>query len=149
MFKEFKEFVMRGSVLDLAVGIIIGAAFTAVVTSFVNDILMPPIGMVLGGVDFSNLYISLDGVQYESLAVAQAAGAPTINYGLFIMAIIDFLIVALVLFLIIRQVNKMRAAGVDTPAAPSSKECPYCRMEVPAEASRCPHCTSTLEAAAG
>jgi len=150
MFKEFKEFVMRGNVLDLAVGIVIGAAFTAVVTSFVNDILMPPIGMATGGVDFSNLYISLDGVQYESLAAAQAAGAPTINYGLFIMAIIDFLIVALVLFLIIRQVNKMRAAKEEeAPDTPTNRECPYCRLEVSPEASRCPHCTSTLEAAAG
>ena len=149
MIKEFKEFVMRGSVLDLAVGIIIGAAFTAVITSFVDDILMPPIGMALGGVDFSNLYISLDGTTYASLAAAQLAGAPTINYGLFIMALIDFLIVALVLFLIIRQVNRMRAAEVEEIAAePTTKECPYCRVEVALEASRCPHCTSELEAAA-
>ena len=149
MIKEFKEFVMRGSVLDLAVGIIIGAAFTAVVTSFVDDVLMPPIGMLLGGVDFSNLYISLDGVEYESLAAAQLAGAPTINYGLFIMALIDFLIVALVLFLVIRQVNKLRATDEEEePAAPTSKECPYCRLEVALEASRCPFCTSELEAAA-
>ena len=121
MIKEFKEFVMRGNVLDLAVGIIIGAAFTAIINSFVEDILMPPIGMVLGGVDFSNLYISLDGVDYSSLEAAQQAGAPTINYGLFIMALIDFLIVALALFLIIRLVNRMRAADEEeAPAASGS-----------------------------
>lgn len=149
MIKEFKEFVMRGSVLDLAVGIIIGAAFTAVITSFVDDILMPPIGMLLGGVDFSNLYISLDGSTYESLAAAQLAGAPTINYGLFIMALIDFLIVALVLFLIIRQVNKARAVKVEeeTAAEPTTKECPFCRSEIALGASRCPQCTSQLEKA--
>jgi large conductance mechanosensitive channel len=145
MIKEFKAFVMRGSVLDLAIGIIIGAAFTAVVTSFVNDILMPPIGMLLGGVDFSNLFFSLDGTKYATLAAAQEAGAATINYGLFINAIIDFLIVALVLFLIIRQVNRLRASEEEkTPAEPTTKECPYCRMEVALEASRCPHCTSEL-----
>ena len=145
MIKEFKEFIMRGSVLDLAVGIIIGAAFTAVVNSFVDDILMPPIGMALGGVDFSNLYISLDGVEYASLAEAQLAGAPTINYGLFIMALIDFLIVALVLFLIIRQANRMRAdKEEEAPAEPTTKMCPYCRSQVALEASRCPHCTSEL-----
>lgn len=147
MIKEFKEFVMRGNVLDLAIGIIIGAAFSAVITSFVNDILMPPIGMVLGGVDFSNLFISLDGVDYESLAVAQEAGAATINYGLFIMAVIDFLIVALVLFLIIRQVNRLRATEEEeAPAEPTTRECPYCRSEIAIEASRCPQCTSELEA---
>lgn len=148
MIKEFKEFVMRGSVLDLAVGIIIGAAFTAVVTSLVNDVLMPPIGMLLGKVDFSNLFISLDGTTYDSLTAAQEAGAATINYGLFIMAIVNFLIVALVLFLIIRQVNRMRAAEEEeAPAPPTTKECPYCRLEVALEASRCPHCTSELKAA--
>ncbi|MGD8585434.1 MAG: large conductance mechanosensitive channel protein MscL [Chloroflexota bacterium] len=145
MIKEFKEFVMRGSVLDLAIGIIIGAAFTAIVKSFVDDILMPPIGMLLGGVDFSELFISLDGTTYSSLAAAQDAGAATINYGLFINAVINFLIVALVLFLIIRQVNRMRAPEKEeAPAAPTTKECPYCRMEVALEASRCPHCTSEL-----
>lgn len=146
MIKEFKEFVMRGSVVDLAIGIVIGAAFTAVVNSFVEDILMPPIGMLLGGVDFSNLFVSLDGADYASLAAAQEAGAATINYGLFIMAIIDFLIVAVVLFLIIRQVNRLRAAEQEeAPAAPATRECPYCRLEVAPEASRCPHCTSELE----
>ncbi len=145
MIKEFKEFVMRGNVLDLAVGIIIGAAFTAVVTSLVNDVIMPPIGMLLGGVDFSNLFINLSGTEYESLSAAQEAGAATINYGLFIMAIINFLIVALVLFLIIRQVNRLRAGEEEeAPAEPTTKECPYCRLDVALEASRCPHCTSEL-----
>jgi large conductance mechanosensitive channel len=147
MIKEFKEFVLRGNVVDLAVGIIIGAAFTAIVNSFVQDILMPPIGMLLGGVDFSNLFISLDGVDYPSLEAAQTAGAPTINYGLFIMALIDFLIVALVLFLIIRLVNRLRVTEEETTTGPASRACPYCRMEISVEASRCPHCTSTLEAA--
>jgi large conductance mechanosensitive channel len=147
MIKEFKEFVMRGNVLDLAVGIIIGAAFTAIVNSFVNDILMPPIGMVLGGADFSNLFISLDGVDYESLAAAQEAGAATINYGLFIMAVIDFLIVALVLFLVIRQVNRMRAPEKEeAPVEPTTKKCPYCKSEIAIDATRCPQCTSELPA---
>jgi large conductance mechanosensitive channel len=144
MIKEFKEFVLRGSVIDLAIGIIIGAAFSAIVTSFVNDILMPPIGMLLGGVDFTDLFISLDGSEYASLAAAQEAGAATINYGLFINAVISFLIIALVLFLIIRQVNRMRATEEEAPAEPTTKECPYCRMEVAIKASRCPHCTSEL-----
>jgi large conductance mechanosensitive channel len=144
MLKEFKDFVMRGNVIDLAVAVIIGAAFGAIVTSLVNDIIMPPIGMLLGGVDFSNLYISLDGVDYESLAAAQEAGAATINYGLFIMAIINFLIIALVIFLIIRQINRLQAEEEETPAEPTTKECPYCKMEVAIEASRCPYCTSEL-----
>jgi large conductance mechanosensitive channel len=145
MIKEFKAFVMRGSVLDLAVGIIIGAAFTGVVNSLVNDILMPPIGMLMNGVDFSNLFVSLDGASYDSLAAAQEAGAATINYGLFIMALINFLIVALALFLVIRQVNRLRAPKEEAaPAAPTTKECPYCKLDVALEASRCPHCTSQL-----
>jgi large conductance mechanosensitive channel len=145
MIKEFKAFVMRGSVLDLAVGIIIGAAFTGVVNSLVNDILMPPIGMLMNGVDFSNLFVSLDGASYDSLAAAQEAGAATINYGLFIMALINFLIVALALFLVIRQVNRLRAPKEEAaPAAPTTRECPYCKLDVALEASRCPHCTSQL-----
>jgi large conductance mechanosensitive channel len=144
MLKEFKDFVMRGNVIDLAVAVIIGAAFGAIVTSLVNDIIMPPIGMLLGGVDFSNLYISLDGVDYESLAAAQEAGAATINYGLFIMALINFLIIALVIFLIIRQINRMQAEEEAAPAEPTTKECRFCKMEVAIEASRCPYCTSEL-----
>jgi len=141
MLKEFRDFAMRGSVLDLAVGIIIGAAFTTIVQSFVNDILMPPVGLLLGGVDFSNLFISLDGTAYPSLAAAQEAGAATINYGLFINNVINFLIVAFVVFLIVRQVNKMRRPA---PQAPTTKECPYCFTNIPIKATRCPECTSQL-----
>jgi large conductance mechanosensitive channel len=142
MIKEFKEFIMRGNVLDLAIGIIIGAAFGKIVTSFVNDILMPPIGMLLGGVDFSNLLISLDGQQYASLAAAQEAGAPTINYGLFLNNVIDFLIVAFAIFLVIRAINRLQRPK---PAvAPTTKECPYCLSAIPLKASRCPECTSDL-----
>ena len=138
MIKELKAFVMRGSVLDLAVGIIIGAAFTTVVKSLVDDILMPPIGMLLGGVDFSNLFISLDGTSYDSLTMAQEAGAATLNYGVFINTVLDFI-----------QMNRLRAPKEEeAPAAPTTRECPYCRMEVALAASRCPHCTSELEAAA-
>jgi large conductance mechanosensitive channel len=141
MLKEFRDFAMRGSVLDLAVGIIIGAAFTTIVQSFVNDILMPPVGLLLGGVDFSNLFISLDGTAYPSLAAAQEAGAATLNYGLFINNVINFLIVAFVVFLIVRQVNKMRRPA---PQAPTTKECPYCFTNIPIKATRCPECTSQL-----
>lgn len=141
MIKEFKEFIMRGNVLDLAVGIIIGAAFGKIVTSFVNDILMPPIGLLLGGVDFANLFISLDGQTYPSLAAAQDVGAPTINYGLFINNIIDFVIVAFVIFLIIRWFNSMRKPA----AAPvTTKDCPFCATSIPVAAHRCPNCTSQL-----
>jgi large conductance mechanosensitive channel len=144
MLKEFKEFALRGNVLDLAIGIIIGAAFGAIVTSFVDDILMPPIGMLLGGVDFTNLFISLDGQQYASLAAAQEAGAATINYGLFISTIIDFLIVAFVIFLLVRQINRLRAEPEEAPEEPTSKDCPYCATEIPIPATRCPNCTSEL-----
>ena len=147
MLKEFKDFVTRGNVVDLAIGIIIGAAFTSVVNSFVTDILMPPIGMLLGGVNFSELFIALDGNTYESLAVAQEAGAATINYGLFITALIDFIIVAFVLFLIIRQINRMKQEEEAAPAEPNSKNCPFCQSEIAIEASRCAFCTSQLEPA--
>jgi large conductance mechanosensitive channel len=143
MWKEFKEFISRGSVIDLAIGIVIGAAFGRVVTSFVNDIVMPPIGMLLGGLNFQDMFISLNGKTYPSLAVAQAAGAPTINYGVFINAVLDFVIVAFVLFLIIRAVNRMRRQPA--PAAPTEKNCPFCKTTIPLQASRCPHCTSQLE----
>ena len=149
MIKEFRDFIMRGNVLDLAVGIIIGAAFTTVVKSLVDDILMPPIGLLLGGVDFSNLFINLSGGDYSSLVAAQEAGAATINYGLFINALINFLIVAFVLFLIIKQFNRIqdilqKPAPEEAPAEPTSKECPYCFTEIPIQATRCPHCTSEL-----
>jgi large conductance mechanosensitive channel len=144
MLKEFKEFAMRGNVLDMAIGIVIGAAFGAIVTSFVDDLLMPPIGLLLGGVDFTNLFISLDGQQYASLAAAQEAGAATINYGLFISTVIDFLIIAFAIFLLVRQVNRLRAEPEEAPAEPTSKDCPYCATEIPIQATRCPNCTSEL-----
>ena len=144
MLKEFKEFAMRGNVLDMAIGIVLGAAFGAIVTSFVDDLLMPPIGLLLGGVDFTNLFISLDGQQYASLAAAQEAGAATINYGLFISTIIDFLIIAFAIFLLVRQVNRLQAEPEETPAEPTSKDCPYCATEIPIQATRCPNCTSEL-----
>ena len=145
MLKEFKEFAMRGNVLDMAVGIIIGAAFGKIITSFVGDILMPPLGLLLGKVDFSNLFISLSG-QYPSLAAAKAAGAPTINYGLFLNTVLDFLIVAFAIFLLIRQVNRFMPKPAP-PAPAATKDCPYCLSTVPLKATRCPHCTSELKAA--
>ncbi len=146
MLKEFKEFAMRGNVLDMAVGIIIGAAFGKIVTSFVGDILMPPLGLLLGKVDFSNLFISLSGQSYPSLAAAKAAGAATINYGIFLNTILDFVIVAFAIFLLIRQVNRF-ARKPAAPAPPATKDCPYCVSTVPLRATRCPHCTSELRAA--
>jgi len=142
MLKEFKQFAMRGSVVDLAVGVIIGAAFGKIVTSFVSDILMPPIGLLLGNVDFSDLFVTLNGQAYPSLADAQAAGAPTLNYGLFINTVIDFTIVAFVIFLLIRAINRMQRPA---PAAdPTTKDCPYCFSSISIKATRCPQCTSQL-----
>ena len=145
MWKEFKEFVMRGNVLDLAIAVILGGAFGKIVTSFVNDVLMPPIGLLLGKVNFADLFIDLSGEGYASLAVAQEAGAATINYGVFFNAILDFIIVAFVIFLVVRQINKMKKEEPAAPAAPTTKSCPYCFTDIPIEATRCPHCTSTLE----
>ena len=145
MLKEFKEFAMRGNVIDLAVGFIIGAAFGKIVTSLVNDIIMPPIGLLLGQVDFSNLFVNLSGTPYASLQQAQAAGAPTINIGVFINTVIDFVIVAFVLFLLIKQVNRFTRKP-EVPAAPATKECPYCVSTIPIKATRCPQCTSDLTA---
>jgi large conductance mechanosensitive channel len=142
MWKEFKQFIARGNVVDLAIGVIIGAAFGKIVTSFVNDILMPPIGLLLGNVDFANLFITLSGGAYATLEEAQAAGAATINYGLFINTIIDFLIVAFVIFLLIKQVNRLKQPAPS--AEPTTKKCPYCLSEIPIKATRCPHCTSEL-----
>lgn len=144
MFKEFKEFAMRGNVLDMAIGIIIGAAFGKIVSSFVNDILMPPIGLLLGQVDFSNLFINLSGVPYTSLAEAKAAGAPTINYGVFLNTVLDFVIVAFAVFLVIRQINRLRRQPEPAPAAPTTKECPYCFSVISIRATRCPYCTSEV-----
>lgn len=144
MVKEFKEFAMRGSLLDLAIGIVLGTAFGRIITSFVNDILMPPIGLLLGGLDFASLFISLRGGPYPSVAAAKAAGAPTINYGIFFNAVIDFVIVAFVLFLVVRQVNRMRR---EAEATSTTKPCPYCLSTIPLGAVRCPYCTSELKAA--
>ncbi len=144
MWREFRDFAMRGNVVDLAVGIIIGAAFGKIVTSLVNDVLMPPIGVVLGRVDFSNLFISLSGQHYNSLADAKAAGAATLNYGLFINNIIDFVIVAFAVFLLVRQVNRWTQKPAPA-AAPTTKECPYCLSQIPLKATRCPQCTSEVK----
>jgi len=146
MLREFKEFAMRGNVLDMAIGIIIGAAFGKIITSFVNDILMPPIGLLFGKVDFSNLFVSLSGQHYDTLAEAQAAGAATINYGLFINTVLDFIIAAFVIFLLVRQVNRMKSQQEAPPEEPTTKECPYCLSSIPIKAVRCPHCTSKLAA---
>jgi large conductance mechanosensitive channel len=146
MFQEFRTFIARGNVMDLAVGIVIGAAFTSVVNSFVSDVLMPPIGLVTGGVDFANLFIDLSGGEYGTLAAAQAAGAPTINYGLFLNSIISFTIVGFAVFLLVQSYNRLRETEAPGPAAPTEEECPYCRYRVPIGASRCAHCTSALPA---
>ena len=143
MWKEFKEFVLRGNVLDLAVAVIIGAAFGAVISSLVNDIIMPPIGMLLGGVDFSNLFITLGPETYDSLVEAQAAGAPTINYGLFINNIITFVIVALAVFLIVRSMKSLQKPPA--VAEVTTKTCPECLSEIPLAARRCAYCTVVLE----
>jgi large conductance mechanosensitive channel len=142
MLKEFKEFAMRGNVLDMAVGIIIGAAFGKIVTSLVSDVLMPPFGLILGKMDFSNLFLNISGTSYPSLAAAKAAGAATINYGIFINNVIDFLIVAFVIFLLVRQVNRWNKPA--PAAAPTTKDCPYCASAIPLKATRCPLCTSEL-----
>ena len=139
MFKEFRDFAMKGNVIDMAVGIIIGVAFGKIVSSFVSDILMPPIGVLLGSVDFSNFFLNLSGKSFDSLASAKAAGAPTINYGLFINNIIDFIIVAFAIFILVRQINRFKSQP-----APSIRECPYCISKIPVKATRCPHCTSEL-----
>lgn len=146
MFKEFREFAMRGNVLDMAVGIIIGVAFGAIVTSLVNDIIMPPIGLAIGNIDFSELFINLSGGTYATLAAAKEAGAVTINYGVFINTIINFIIIAFVLFLIVRSMNKLKRRE-EMPAEPTTKECPFCLSQIPIKATRCPHCTSQLKAA--
>ncbi|HLJ59913.1 MAG TPA: large-conductance mechanosensitive channel protein MscL [bacterium] len=145
MLKEFREFIMRGNVVDMAVGIVIGVAFGQIVTSLVNDIIMPPIGLLLHGVDFTNLFVPLRGGPYASLAAAKAAGAPTINYGIFINTIIGFLILAFVIFLMLRQINRMRRPAPTT--VPTTRECPFCLSAVPLKASRCAYCTSELRPA--
>ena len=150
MLREFKEFAMRGNVMDMAVGIIIGAAFGSIVSSFVSDVIMPPVGILLGKVDFSNLYIILkEGAMsgpFASLADAKKAGAVTLSYGVFINTIINFLIVAFVVFLFIRNINRLRRKEEAPPAIPTTKECTYCFSAIPLKATRCPHCTSELKA---
>lgn len=149
MLKEFKAFAMRGNVLDMAVGIIIGAAFGRIVTSLVNDILMPPIGRVIGRTDFSSLFVNISGKSYPTIAAAKAAGAATINYGSFINTVIDFVIVAFAIFLLVRQVNRWTKPAA--PPAPDTKDCPFCFTAIPIKATRCPNCTSDFarELAAG
>jgi large conductance mechanosensitive channel len=140
LLKEFRDFAARGNVVDLAVGVIIGAAFCKIVPSLVSDVIMPPIGLVLGHVDFSNLFINLSGTHYDSLAAAKTAGAPTINYGIFINTTIDFLIVAFVIFLLVRQINRF----VTRPGA-ANKDCPFCCSSIPLKAIKCPHCTADIK----
>lgn len=143
MLQEFKTFIMKGNVLDLAVGVIIGAAFGKIVNSAVNDLIMPVIGLFMGKVDFSNLFVTLSGGSYPTIAAAKAAGAPTLNYGIFLNATLDFLIMALVIFMIIKAANKVRKAEEAAPAPPA-RECRFCKSTVHDDATRCPHCTSEL-----
>ena len=143
MFKEFKEFIMRGNVLDLAIAVIIGGAFGAIVNSMVNDIVMPPIGLILGHVDFKDLFLSLSGQSYPSLADAKKAAAPVLAYGQFLNTIINFLIISFVIFVIVKQANRFKAPA-PAPAPPSTKDCLYCASSIPLKAVRCPQCTSDL-----
>ena len=143
MLKEFRDFAMRGNLLDLAIGFIMASAFGKIVTSLVNDVIMPPIGLALGNVDFNSLFVNLSGKSYASLAEAKVAGAATINYGTFINFVIDFVIVALVMFLIVRAMNRMKKPA--PTAAPATKECPFCFTKIPVQATRCPNCTSQLQ----
>jgi large conductance mechanosensitive channel len=144
MVKEFKEFISRGSVVDLAVGVIIGAAFGRIITSFINDIIMPPIGLLLGGVNFTDLFINLTHQPVHTLAAAKAAGIPTINYGVFLNTVLEFLVIATVIFFLVRFVNRLHRQPVTDP---TTKDCPYCGSRIPLKAIRCPHCTSDLRAA--
>jgi large conductance mechanosensitive channel len=145
MFKEFKEFIMRGNVLDLAVGIVIGAAFGKIIASFVDDVLMPPIGLLLGGMDFTNMFLTLSGPVNTVLAEAKKAGAVTLNYGLFVNALINFLIIAFAIFLVVKAANRMRRPQEEP--APTTRDCPYCLSAIPLKATRCSHCTSELRVA--
>lgn len=145
MLKEFKEFIARGNVIDLAVGIVIGAAFGKIITSLVNDVVMPPIGMLLGGIDFTNLFVTLKGTHYDTLKAAKDNGSVTVNYGVFINTCIEFLIVALVIFLVVKAINRMKRQPAELP--PTMKQCAYCCSSIAIEATRCPQCTSDLKAA--
>jgi len=146
LMKEFREFAARGNVVDLAVGVIIGAAFGKIVTSLVNDIVMPPIGMAIGRIDFKNLFVALNGQQYASLADAQKAGAATIHYGMFLNTVLEFLIVAFVIFLMVRQLNRLKTPA-PAPPTEDARDCPFCISRISSKAKRCPHCTSELGAA--
>ncbi len=152
MLKEFKEFAMRGNVVDMAVGVIIGGAFGTIVKSMVADMLMPPIGLLMGGVDFSNLFLTLkDGSPpgpYLALADAQAAGAVTVNYGVFLNSVISFLIVAFAVFLVIRNINKLKKEEAAPPEEPTTKDCLFCHMSIPIKATKCGHCTAEIKATA-
>ncbi len=145
MFKEFKEFIQKGNVMDLAVGFIMGASFGKIVTSLINDVIMPPIGLLLGKVDFSNLYINLSGRAFETLAEAKKAGAATINYGAFLNTLLEFLVVALAIFAMVKWINSLRRKPIPAPAVPTTKDCPFCFTAIPIKAVRCPHCTSQLQ----
>ncbi len=144
MLQEFREFAVKGNVIDMAVGIIIGGAFGKIVTSFVNDVIMPPIGMLMGKMDFSALFLNLSGTPYDTLKAAKDAGAATLNYGLFMNSVIDFTIVAFAIFLVIKQINRLKKA--EPPKAPTTKDCPKCCSAIPIKATRCPNCTSELAA---
>lgn len=147
VLQEFKDFATRGNVIDMAIGIIIGAAFGKIVTSFVSDILMPPIGLLMGKMDFSSLFLNMSGKSYSSLSEAKAAGAATLNYGIFINTLIDFIIIAFVIFLLIKQINRLtRKEQPKSAASPTTKECPYCMSVINLKAKRCPYCTSVIEA---
>lgn len=139
---DFKEFAMKGNVMDMAVGVIIGGAFGQIVTSAVNDVIMPPIGLLMGNVDFKDLFISLNGASYASLEAAKKAGAPVLAYGSFLNTILDFLILALIVFFMVKQINRFRK---EAPPEPEKRKCPYCKSEIDDEATRCPHCTSQLD----
>jgi large conductance mechanosensitive channel len=142
MLKEFKEFAMKGNVLDMAIGVIIGAAFGKIVTSLVSDVLMPPIGLLMGQVDFSSLFLNLSSTPQPSLAAAKAAGTPTINYGVFLQTVLDFIIIAFVIFMLVKQINRLKKPAA--PAAPSTKDCPLCLSTIPIKATKCAHCTSSV-----
>jgi large conductance mechanosensitive channel len=142
MLKEFKEFAMKGNVLDMAIGVIIGGAFGKIITSLVSDVLMPPLGLVLGKVDFSSLFLNLSGIPQPSLAAAKAAGAPTVNYGVFLQTVFDFIIIAFVIFMLVKQVNRLKTPAA--PSAPTTKDCPLCLSTIPIKATKCAHCTSAV-----
>lgn len=144
MLKEFREFAMKGNVIDLAIGVIIGAAFGKIVDSLVKDVIMPPIGKVLGGVDFTNLFVTLGGGPYPSLKAAQDAGAATLNYGLFLNAVINFLIIAFALFMVVKAVNAAKRREAVAAPPPATKACPHCQMDIPVKATKCGHCTSAV-----